>query len=123
MNMDVDEFEKVSGQLDGVYQEISVLVKKSPNDAVNSFKIGLINSTIRRANDLLEDKYRPFQEFSEFSSDDLPTNSDVALIVSQYIECMEKLRADNIYQEMGNWYWRVEGRSIRTLAPRKLRRK
>ncbi len=123
VDTDIDDFEKVSGQLDGLYQEMSVLVKKSPNDGVNTFKIGLINSTLRGANVLLGDKYRPFSDFSEFSSDALPTNSDVALIVAQYIECMEKLRADNVYQKMGSWYWRVEGRVVRTMAPRKLRKK
>ncbi|MEH2124811.1 hypothetical protein [Nostoc sp.] len=36
---DVDEFEKLSGQLQGIYEEISVLSKKSPNNAVNKFKL------------------------------------------------------------------------------------
>jgi hypothetical protein len=35
----VDIFEKLSGQLLSIYEEISLLSKKNPNDAVNEFKL------------------------------------------------------------------------------------
>jgi hypothetical protein len=47
---DIDTFEKLKAQLDGLYQEMSVLAKKSPNDAVNAFKIKLVNATLERCN-------------------------------------------------------------------------
>ena len=40
---EIDTFEKLSGQLIGIYEEISLLSKKSPNDAVNKFKLKFIN--------------------------------------------------------------------------------
>lgn len=122
--MDVDFFEKITAQMDGLYQEMALLAKKSPNDAVNAFKIKLINSTLVQANQFLGEGYRPFKDFDCFATDDLPTNSDVAVIVSQYIECAEKLRADNVYNDMGKWYWRVsDGRKIRTSQPKKITKK
>ena len=36
---DIDIFEKLSGQLISVYEEISLLSKKNPNDAINKFKL------------------------------------------------------------------------------------
>ena len=35
-------------------------------------------------------------DFEKFQEDDIPFNSDVVLIVSQYIKCLEKYKFDNI---------------------------
>jgi len=119
---DVDNFEKLNAQLDSLHQEMSMLAKKSPNDAVNAFKIRLVNTTLELCNELFGAKYKPFAEFVTFQTDELPSNSDVTFIVSQYIECAEKFRADNILMEHGLWYWQLDGmkEKIRTSPPKKL---
>ena len=72
MNRDrVDIFEKLSGQLLSIYEEISLLSKKNPNDAVNKFKLKFINKLLLQSNDYLTDKYRPFDEFESFDEDDI----------------------------------------------------
>jgi len=107
---DVDIFEKLSGQLIGTYDEISLLSKKNPNDAVNKFKLKFINKLISDSNGFLDSKYHPFEDFEYFDEDDIPHNSDVVFILSQYLQCFEKLRADNVVVEFGNkWYWNVKG--------------
>lgn len=50
---DVDEFEKLSVQLQSIYDELSILSKKSPNDAVNKFKLNFINKLLNNSNELL----------------------------------------------------------------------
>lgn len=120
---DVDLFEKLVAQLNGFYQELSILVKKSQNDAVNLFKLKFINGVLRQCNELLGETYRPFPDFEVFSSDDLPSNSDVIFIISQYIECAEKFRADNIkYERYKGWYWDLDDddEEIPTAPPKKL---
>ena len=120
---DVDLFEKLKGQLDGLYEEISVLAKKAPNDAVNTFKIKFVNANLIQWNAFLGEQNKPFADFVAFDTDDLPTTSDVTLILSQYIECAEKYRADNIdYDEYSKWYWRVEDAryELKTAPPKKL---
>lgn len=123
----VDLFEKLVVQLDGLHQEISVMAKKSPNDAVNVFKLRLINAIISDCNALFGEKYRPFSDFEMFSSDDVPSNSDVSFVVAQYIECAEKFRSDNVVMRSGWWYWDVESKElddddkIRTSAPKKIK--
>jgi hypothetical protein len=61
---DIDIFEKLSGQLISVYEEISLLSKKNPNDAINKFKLKFLNKLINDSNEFLSEKYKPFDEFS-----------------------------------------------------------
>jgi hypothetical protein len=105
---------------------MSVLVKKSPNDAVNTFKAQLVNTTLGKCNKFFGDAYRPFDEFEAFNLDELPTNSDMTFIISQYIECAEKFRADNIkFAYDDGWLWRIDdrGEQISTAPPKKLNSK
>jgi hypothetical protein len=106
---DVDKFEKLAGQLMGLYEEMSLLSKKNPNDAVNKFKLKFINRQLEESNEFLSAKYKPFDDFDIFSEDDVPQNSDVVFILAQYLQCMEKLRGDNVVIRMGTWYWHVKG--------------
>ncbi|MCX7279891.1 MAG: hypothetical protein NTZ15_21695 [Burkholderiales bacterium] len=106
---DVNRFEKLAGQVLGLYEEMSILSKKSPNDAVNKFKLKFINNQLSESNSLLAVRYRPFDDFEVFSEDEVPQNSDVVFILSQYLQCMEKLRGDFVVLRNGTWYWRVEG--------------
>jgi hypothetical protein len=116
----IDAFEKLVAQLESLHDEMSVLSKKSPNDAVNGFKIKLVNSILDQCNTFLGTRYRPYVDFERFAVDELPSNSDVTFIIAQYIECAEKFRADHIYQNYGAWYWQCEGEEIRTATPKKL---
>ncbi|GAB6141460.1 hypothetical protein JCM14076_21890 [Methylosoma difficile] len=130
---DVKTFEKLNGQLVGVYEEMTLLSKKSPNDAVNKFKLKFINKLISESNEYLSEAYKPFDDFDSFDEDDVPHNSDVVFILSQYLQCFEKLRSDNIVPSYGNWYWRVKGDEdedtldddgmvlIRTVKPKKFK--
>lgn len=105
---DVDLFEKYVGQLLGAYEEISLLSKKNPNDAVNKFKLKYINENIKRCNVFLSEKYCPLADFEGFDEDDVPQNSDVVFILSQYLQAFEKMRLDNVVPHRGAWYWRVK---------------
>ena len=119
---DVDVFEKLSGQLISVYEEISLLSKKNPNDAVNKFKLNFLNKLLKDSNLFLTDKYRPFDDFDIFEEDAMPQNSDVVFILSQYLQCFEKLRSDNVKRSGSTWYWNLDnGEAIQTVRPKKLK--
>lgn len=128
---DIDKFEKVQGQLHGLLSEVAVLAKKSPNDGVNKFKLNFINQVLKEANAVLGEKYIPMASFSLFNEEDLPSNSDVTFILSQYLSCFEKLRVDNIKQDTITvgfnsriaWVWVVSDKNttIETTSPQKLR--
>ena len=93
---DVEILEKTIGQLNTIYIEISLLSKKSPNDAVNTFKLNLINSVLQLANTILGDGYKPFVEFELFNKDDVPTTSDVVFVIAQYRKEIDRFREDNM---------------------------
>ena len=121
--INIEKFEKTNSQLSGLHEEISVLSKKSPDAQMNIFKLEYVNMIIKEANDILGSKYMPLKTFEQFSVETLPTNSDVAFIISQYINCMEQLRSENIKNDYG-WYWVLNGEttSIETYPPKKLQK-
>lgn len=120
---DVNDFEKIQAQLVSLHTEISALAKKSSNDALNKFKLKFVNQTIGEANIILGEKNKPFLEFEKFDDNDLSSNSDVTMILGQYLNCMEKLRADNISNTFGRWNWLINGKdsNIRTAQPQKIK--
>ncbi|WP_025872704.1 hypothetical protein [Methylobacillus glycogenes] len=106
---DVNNFEKISGQLLSIYEEISLLSKKNPNDAINKFKLKFINTIIAESNLFISSNgnYLPYDDFTSFDEDDIPQNSDVVFILAQYLQCLEKLRADNVTKRNGIWFWKL----------------
>lgn len=122
----VEKLEKISGQMDGLHKEITTLVKKSPNDGLNKFKLKFVNAVLADANDVLGPTHKPLADFDQFDVDDVPTTSDVAFILGQYIEELERKRADNIKRDSsGHWIYQLTGSSemIRTAPPKKLQEK
>ena len=93
---DVEIFEKTQAQLHGLYDEMVVFSKKKPDDPVNKFKLKFINQVLINTNAILDEKNKPFNDFDTFDEDSLPTNSDVVMILSQYINCLEKFRSKHI---------------------------
>jgi hypothetical protein len=106
---EIEILEKLIGQLNGLYSEISQLAKKSPNDGLNKFKLSLVNKVITSANALLGGRYMPFGDFSQFDDVDLPTNSDVTMILAQYIEQTERFRSDQVIYHMHRWQYVIDG--------------
>ena len=110
-NQQVEKFLKLQPQLKSAYDEIALLSKKKPTDPLNKFKLKFINSILARANELLEEKYKPFpQEFTLFEEEDMPNNSDVVFILAHYLTSLEKLRCDNITYFKYKWFWMIDGK-------------
>lgn len=71
-------------QLRAMAEDFENLSKKKPDDKLNKFKVELVNDLLRRANSVLSPG-TPIKSFVEFDSEDLPSNSDVLLVLSQYV--------------------------------------
>jgi hypothetical protein len=117
---DAEKLEKLLRQLHGLHSEISLLAKKSPNDAVNAFKLRLINNVLQIANEVLGDSYKPFADFDLFDFNDLPSNSDVTVVLTQYIQETEGYKSDNAVYHGSKWVYKVKGSpsKIETSRPR-----
>lgn len=98
-------FDKIEDQIKGMYNEIGLLSKKKPDGPINKFKLKFINKIIREANNLLGEEYVPFEDFSEFEDEELPSASDVVLMLAQYLKSMDKFRFDNTQLRYGTCYW------------------
>ena len=122
---DIENLEKIIGQLQAAHSEVSVLAKKSPSDILNAFKLKMINKVMQSCNEVLGEKYKPFDDFHQFEEVDLPSNSDVTMVLAQYMEEAERYRSDNVMQEYGRWYYVVKGEvgEIRSGPPSKVGRK
>ena len=107
---EIESLEKLIGQLDGLHSEISQLAKKSPNDGLNKFKLRLVNKVLESGNEILGERYRPFKDFNQFDDDELPTNSDVAMILAQYIEQTQRFRSDHVVNYLHKWQYVVKGK-------------
>lgn len=108
---DIKNLEKLIVQLQGLHSEISQLTKKSPNDGLNLFKLKLVNKVLSAGNDILKENYKPFEDFDLFEEAALPTNSDVTMILSLYMEQAERFRSDNIMWFSHEWRYVLDGKA------------
>ncbi|MBN9392183.1 MAG: hypothetical protein J0I20_29365 [Chloroflexi bacterium] len=105
---EIELFEKVTTQLNGLYREIAILTNKAPNGTINKFKLKFINTTLASLNGILGEKFRPFPEFDVFDVDDLPNNSDVSLILTQYKDSASNFKAANSKSLLEGGGWIIE---------------
>ena len=111
MNRDqIDNFQRMLPKLQAFHSEFEGLTKKAANSALNAFKLRIVNQAIADANDVLGVELLPIHDFSKFDDSELPSNSDVSMVLAQYLEAMEVLRAKNIeHDTFGGWHWTTEG--------------
>ena len=84
----VNQYELLTPLLESAYWEMQELSKKKQESPLNSYKVKALNRILVPLKELLinEDVYS-FLDILE--TDDLPTNSDVVLILSQYKKAMD----------------------------------
>jgi len=80
--------ERLTPQLESVRVEMGILSKGKPDNPVNKFKIQHINQFLAEANILLGEAHVPLKGFVEFDESSLPTNSDVVMVLAQYLAGM-----------------------------------
>lgn len=123
---EIGDFEALQGRVESFHLELGGLAKKSPNDALNKFKLSMTNALLEELNRFLSKSDRPIKGFEQFEESSMPSNSDVLIVLSQYLSALEKLRSDNVFMFRGFWYWRAEDEdterpTVRTFAPKKLK--
>jgi hypothetical protein len=108
---EVEEFERLEQQLHSMLVEISELSKKRPNDGLNKFKLKLVNVLLENTNKILGAQ-KPFKDFETFDENDLPTNSDIVVMLAQYAAAAFRFRLENTEQSKLDfkWYWPLPGK-------------
>ncbi|MFZ0313382.1 MAG: hypothetical protein WAL85_11805 [Candidatus Korobacteraceae bacterium] len=119
---EIQDFERLEQQLHSMLTEMSELSKKRANDGLNKFKLKLVNVLLEGVNKFLGDQ-RPFKEFEIFDENDLPTNSDVVVMLSQYAAAVYQFRLENTEFLDYKWRWPLPGKqgAVETKDPNKFK--
>jgi len=121
---DIEQLEKVTGKIEGLHREITLLAKKSSSDGLNSFKLRLVNGALAAANEILGDEHQPVEGFTQFDADDVPSNSDVTVVLAVYLEELERYRSDLLTFSSGiHWYVFDDNTKLRAAEPKRLKGK
>ena len=111
---DIESCTKLDKQFGRVASEMETLSKKAPNDPMNKFKLGLINTLLDQANYFLDPGHLPFHDFRKFEEEALPSNSDVLLILRQYQTCLSGFESasEGYNSNAGISYWLIAGKRV-----------
>ena len=96
----VDQYELLNPLLTGIYKEMQELSKKKPDSPLNAFKVKAINRILEPIKEMLKmenthaflDKRTNKEECkykNVMDDDEMPTNSDVVLVLNQYMNAMK----------------------------------
>lgn len=93
--------------LEAMFREFRELAKKKPEGVLNKRKVDMVNRLLKDVLTIVEDEpNRPYLDLLD--EDDLPQNSDVLLILSQF-EASMKVFQNRYYGVLdGRLQWRTE---------------
>ncbi len=94
--------------LKSAFDEVKEFSKKKQDEELNVKKVKMINRLLEKAKEILKDE--PTVEYLELlDEDELPTNSDAVLTMSQFISAMKKFHDDHYHYENNMLSWDNEG--------------
>ena len=84
-NKNIEQYELLVPLLHSTYGEIKELSKKKPDGSLNEFKVKKINRILKPLNELMQSE--PIHQYLDIIDEEtLPFNSDVVLVLREYIE-------------------------------------
>lgn len=97
---DIEDYELLKSMLYSQKKEFDLLSKKKSDEQLNPMKIKMANRVLEPLKELF--KHENSHNFLDILNDDeLPTNSDVVLIISQYESAIHDFRSR--YYKNYNW--------------------
>lgn len=94
--------------LKSAFDEVKELSKKKQDELLNLTKVKMINKLLAKAKEILKDE--PTIGYLELlDEDELPSNSDAVLMMSQFITAMNKFHEDHYHYENNMLSWDNEG--------------
>ena len=93
----IEDYSLLKNMLHAQRKEFDLLSSKKPNEQLNPMKIKMVNRVLEPLKEILrkEDSYKFLDTLQE---DEMPTNSDVVLIISQFEMGISEFR-DKYYRE------------------------
>ena len=102
----IELYETISLLLRSAFDEVKEFSKKKQDEALNVKKVKMINRLLEKAKEVLKNESTvAFLDFLD--ENDLPSNSDAVLTMSQYISALKKFRDDHYHS--GDWDMKFGG--------------
>lgn len=87
----VEQYSVLEPLLSAMFREFQDLTKKKPDGALNKRKVSIVNRLLQQVLEVVaREPSRPFLDLLD--EDDLPQNSDVALILGQAVAALEAFK-------------------------------
>src|SRR5882757_4221895 len=83
--------------------------RESRTMPLTSLNFDTLTSTLEELNQILG-QGKPFSDFENFELEQLPSNSDVRLILAQYGVSVNAHRTANAIRKENKWYWIIDGK-------------
>ncbi|MEA5020946.1 MAG: hypothetical protein VB027_11330 [Gordonibacter sp.] len=96
---DEREFSLLRELVNTTYREFKELSKKGPNDVINEYKSKNLERILSPIRTMLENE-SSYKYLDELSDEALPTNSDVVILLGQYMQAMSKFYGEH-YRKTG----------------------
>lgn len=97
-----DAWEVVKPLLDSMRDEFKELSKKRPEGALSKPKIRVVNRLLTTCREVLQDE-ESLKFLDLLDVDEMPQNSDVILMLSQYVAAMDGFRGSH-YDAISGWF-------------------
>lgn len=103
----VTQYNALMPLLEAMVREFRELAKKKPDGALNKRKVDMVNRLLKDVLTIVENEpNRPYLDLLD--EDDMPQNSDVVLILSQYEAAMKAFHARYYGFHDGQYQWNTE---------------
>jgi len=99
-------YETISPLLHSAFDEIKEFSKKKQDEPLNVKKVKMINRLLEKAKEVLKNE-TTVAFLDLLDENELPSNSDAVLTMSQYISALRKFRSDHYHS--GDWDMNLGG--------------
>jgi hypothetical protein len=103
----VDLWQMTTPLLKAMFQQFQELSKKKPEGALNKPKVVMVNRLLEKCREVLADEMT-LQFLDLLDTEQLPQNSDVVLVLSQYDSAMRQFREEHTDRDGIGREWIVE---------------
>ena len=104
----VDLWDVTTPLLKAMFEQFQELSRKKPEGALNKSKVAMVNRLLEKCREVLADEMT-LQFLDLLDTEQVPQNSDVVLVLSQYESAMRQFREDHTHNEGYETEWDLEG--------------
>lgn len=112
----MSNIKNVYDKLSSLYVAMTTFSEANASGIVNEFKLKLINKTLKESNELLGDKFKPYEGFDYFSQEMHPTYSDVVIVLQMYLDTIKPFLSFDINDKSIDYVDRYRNKLIQTNA-------